>query len=83
MARVNIYLPDELAADAKAAGLNVSQVAQDALREELRGRSTDAWLEQLVALPPLRATHDDVIAALDAVRAEAGDAWPEASTSRS
>lgn len=32
MARVNVYLPDGLAAASRAAGLNVSRITQDALR---------------------------------------------------
>ena len=35
MARVNIYLPNGLAEEAKAAGLNISGIAQAALRAEL------------------------------------------------
>ncbi len=35
MARVNIYLPNDLAEEAKAAGLNISGIAQEALRAEL------------------------------------------------
>ncbi len=33
MARVNVYLPDELAREARAAGLNISRVAQEALEQ--------------------------------------------------
>ena len=70
MARVNIYLPDDLAADAKAAGLNVSQVAQEALRAELSGRRTTAWLADVRRLPATDVSHDDALAALDAARSE-------------
>ncbi len=35
MARVNVYLPTDLAHDARAAGLNVSALARAALREVL------------------------------------------------
>lgn len=66
--RLNVYLPDELAAEAKRAGLNFSAVTQDAVRRSLAGRSTDAWL---ASLEPARAdgvAHDDVLEALDAVR---------------
>ena len=73
MARVNIYLPDELAADAKAAGLNVSQVAQRALRAELSGRRTTEWLATLDRRPERTVSHEDALAALDAARAEAED----------
>ncbi|SRR6266545_179238 len=36
MARVNVYLPDDLAADVKAAELSVSTICQQALTRELR-----------------------------------------------
>jgi hypothetical protein len=78
MARVNIYLPDDLASRAREAGLNVSGVAQEAIERELRRQDMRAWLDDVRADPPLkgRLTHEDVIAALDEVRAEAGDAFP-------
>lgn len=66
MARVNIYLPDDLAEQVRASGINVSGVAQDALRAALAVRAVDEWLEEVASvessgIPP------DVI--LDAVRA--------------
>ncbi len=70
MARVNIYLPDDLAADAKAAGLNVSQVAQRALRAELSGRRTTEWLATLDLNPARSVSHEETLAALDAARDE-------------
>ena len=78
MARVNIYLPDDLAKRAREAGLNVSGVAQEAIERELRVRDMKTWLAEVRANPPLKGllTHEDVIAALDEVRAEAGDAFP-------
>lgn len=68
--RLNVYLPDALAAEAKAAGLNLSAVTQEAVRRSLGGRSTDAWLATLTPAPPNTATHDDVLDALDEVRDE-------------
>ena len=76
MARVNIYLPDELAEEARAAGLNVSAVAQAALRDELKGSQLDAWLARVRRHRGGGMSHDDVIAALDAVRADYDDDWP-------
>ena len=73
MARVNVYLPDDLAEEARAAGLNVSNVAQAALRHELARRSTTEWLGQLAPPEPRVATHDEVLAALDESRDELGD----------
>jgi post-segregation antitoxin (ccd killing protein) len=77
MARVNVYLPDDLADAARAAGLNVSSVAQEALRDRLRARGTSTWLEALASLPAAGITHEQVVAALDGLRAEQGDGWPQ------
>ncbi len=79
MARVNVYLPDDLAHEARTAGINVSSVTQEALRARLRARSTDAWLDSLRSLPLAGVTHEQVLAALDEVRAEDGDVWPDES----
>jgi post-segregation antitoxin (ccd killing protein) len=76
MARVNVYLPDDLAEDARAAGLNVSAITQDALRSELASAQTTAWLKRVRRHRSPKVTHDHVLAALDAVRAEAEDEWP-------
>jgi post-segregation antitoxin (ccd killing protein) len=73
MARVNVYLPDELAAAARAAGINVSNLTQDALRRELARRGTDAWLERIADLPPTQVDHADVIDAVRAARDELGE----------
>ena len=74
MARVNIYLPDDLAEEARSAGLNVSNVAQDALRRELANRATASWVEQVRSLPRLvpPVAHARVLEALDAAREEMG-----------
>ena len=50
MARVNVYLPDDLAAQAKQARLNVSAITQDAIRTNLAASATDIWLAGLTAL---------------------------------
>ncbi len=72
MARVNVYLPDELAAEARSAGLNVSAVTQQALSESLARRATDTWLSGLGEVESA-VTRDDVLAALDAAREELGE----------
>ena len=74
MARVNIYLPDDLAEQARSAGLNVSNVAQDALRRELATKATAAWVEQVRSLPRLvpPVAHTSVLEALDAALEEMG-----------
>jgi post-segregation antitoxin (ccd killing protein) len=50
MARVNVYLPDDLAGAARGAGLNVSALTQDAVRRALAARRTDAWLDGILEL---------------------------------
>jgi post-segregation antitoxin (ccd killing protein) len=69
-ARVNVYLPDELAARARAMGLNVSAVTRSALEAELSGHVVTAWLDRAAALPSLGVEHDEALAALDAAREE-------------
>lgn len=71
MARVNIYLPDDLAEAGRAAGINVSAVTQRALRRELESRATDAWLASL-GTEESDIAHEDVLAALDEAREELG-----------
>lgn len=70
MARLNIYLPDELAANAREAGLNLSALAQEAVKRSLGARSTDAWLATLEPAPSSSVIHDRALEALDAVRDE-------------
>ena len=69
MPRVNVYLPDDLAAAARTAGLNLSSLTQEAIRRELTGRTTDAWLTTLDPAPS-EVSHDTALAALDAAREE-------------
>jgi post-segregation antitoxin (ccd killing protein) len=73
MARVNVYLPDDLAEGARAAGLNVSNIAREALRRELAGRQTSAWLDLVRRLPATGVSHETALAAIDAERDEVGD----------
>jgi post-segregation antitoxin (ccd killing protein) len=53
MARVNITMPDDLHAEAKRAGLNISQMAQQAVAAELarlaKVAELDAYLAELDA----------------------------------
>ncbi len=72
MTRLNVYLPDELAAKAKESGLNLSAVTQQAVRRALAERSTDAWLATVATAPSAqRVAHDRALDALDAARDEA------------
>jgi post-segregation antitoxin (ccd killing protein) len=68
MTRVNITVPDEVAAQARGAGLNVSRVATAALIAELDRRNKiealDAYLAQLEAeLGPIPAAEQAAAAA--------------------
>jgi post-segregation antitoxin (ccd killing protein) len=71
MARLNVYVPDDLAERARARGLNVSALTQAAIIAELENSATDAWLERLEARNT-DAQHDDVLDAIDAARDEFG-----------
>jgi post-segregation antitoxin (ccd killing protein) len=73
MARVNVYLPDQLASEARAAGLNISRVAQEALSDSLAHEATDRWLDRLAALPRTDVPHASVLQALDEGRSELAD----------
>ena len=72
MARVNVYLPDELAQRARAAGVNISGVTQEAIRSALASLDTDTWLDRLARLPRNDIPHEQVISALDEARDELG-----------
>ncbi len=71
MARLNVYVPDDLAERARARGLNVSALTQAAISAELESSDTDVWLGTL-ADRNTTARHDDVIDAIDAARDEFG-----------
>ncbi|WP_121253717.1 type II toxin-antitoxin system CcdA family antitoxin [Nocardioides ferulae] len=71
MARLNVYVPDELADAARAAGLNVSALTQRALAGALALAATESWLARFDGQAP-RVRHDQVTAALDEARDELG-----------
>jgi post-segregation antitoxin (ccd killing protein) len=71
VARLNVYLPDGLAKEAKEAGLNLSAVTQEAVRRSLVASSTDAWLATLTPASAHQVLHESALEALDAVREEA------------
>lgn len=72
VARLNVYLPDDLAAEAKKAGVNVSAVAQKAVRRSLAARATNHWLDTLEkSSGSAQVSHDHAMKALDATRNEA------------
>jgi post-segregation antitoxin (ccd killing protein) len=68
MARVNVYLPDDLAAEAKAAGLNVSNLTQEALRSALAASRVDDWLDGIATMRPLGISHRSVVEAVDSAK---------------
>jgi post-segregation antitoxin (ccd killing protein) len=73
IARVNVYLSDELARAARLSGLNVSAITQDAVRSRLAGVETDRWLDRLAALPATDISHEHALEALaDAPPASTG-----------
>lgn len=80
MARVNVYLTDELAQKARAAGLNISKLTQAALTSALARNETDRWLDRLERAPRAEVAHDSVIQAIDEARDELGEPGEPAST---
>jgi len=70
MARVNVYLPNDLATEAKAAGLNVSSLTQEALRKALAATRTDGWLDGLAAVRSTGVDHAKVVEAVEAAKDE-------------
>jgi post-segregation antitoxin (ccd killing protein) len=71
MARLNVYVPDDLAERARRAGLNISALAQAAILAELDKHATAAWLDALPH-PARRASHRAALTALDAARGDFG-----------
>jgi post-segregation antitoxin (ccd killing protein) len=71
MARVNITIPDQLLKHAKAAGLNVSQLAAAALSAELNRRSKMAGLKAYLA------ELDAELGPISAEEAAEGEEWAE------
>lgn len=71
MARLNVYVPDTLADQARAAGLNVSALTQAAITQALSRDATDAWLASLPA-GQQRVSHETALAALEEARDELG-----------
>lgn len=49
MARINISVPDDLATEAKAAGINISEVTRRALAHELRRQALDEEWDDYIA----------------------------------
>ena len=71
MARLNVYVPDDQAKAARAAGLNVSALTQAAIDRALAAKATNDWLASL-SREPTGVTHEQAMAALDEAREELG-----------
>ncbi len=74
MARVNVYLPDDLADAAHAADLNISNLTQVAIRLELQKTATADWIQAVSQLGAVRVSHSAVQKAIDNARDEFGNA---------
>lgn len=70
MARVSVYLPDDLAKEARDAGLNVSALTQSALRATLASRLADRWLDEVDDLGATGISHEQAVSAVRSARAE-------------
>lgn len=78
MARLNVYVPDELAARAREAGLNVSKLTQEAIETELQRSAMRAWSERVRANPPLaEIPREEMQRIMDEVRDDFGRRWGE------
>ena len=53
MVLVSLHLTDDLVEQARAADLDVSQLAQDAIRRALNARAVNEWLYDLASRPSL------------------------------
>jgi post-segregation antitoxin (ccd killing protein) len=72
MPRANAYLPDDLAAQIRPLGLNLSSVLQGALRERLDALRVEAWLSELERLPAVGPGPGTAREALDDVQRVGG-----------
>jgi post-segregation antitoxin (ccd killing protein) len=73
MARVNVYLPDDLADEAKSVGLNVSRLTQEALRSALAANRIDEWLDEIESMRSTGISHDAVAAAVSGAKDDIED----------
>jgi hypothetical protein len=64
MARVNVYLPDDLASEAKSKGLNISKLTQEALKRAIDSDKMAAWMEKVRSDPPVEVDPDVLRAAI-------------------
>lgn len=72
MPKVSVYLPDELYREAKAKGLPISALAQEAIERALRDNQREEWVARVRARPRRVNTIIDTAAIMDEVREEFG-----------
>jgi post-segregation antitoxin (ccd killing protein) len=70
MSRVNVYLPDDLADEAKRAGLNISSLTQDAIRSSLAMQNLARWQQRVAELDSPGVSHSKVIDAVESAKDE-------------
>lgn len=70
MGRVNVYLPDKLAEQAREAGLNVSALTQEAVRSALAAARMNDWLDSLDTMGSSGVSHEVALAAVNAAKDE-------------
>lgn len=71
MPKVSVYLSDDLYVEARAQGLSLSTLAQNAVEQALRAARTE-WVQRVRSRPPRVTRPIDTKAALDAAREELG-----------
>jgi post-segregation antitoxin (ccd killing protein) len=70
MSRVNVYLPDDLADEARRAGLNISSLTQDAIRSSLARQDLALWQQRVAELDSANVSHSKVIEAVNSAKDE-------------
>lgn len=68
MARVNIYLPDDLADAARARELNVSMICREAIQDALGTARRRAWLAALEDRETIEIDTDEILGVLHETR---------------
>ena len=69
MAKLEVEIPDELVAEARAKGVDVTSVTRRALQKAVSTQRIGSWLTGR-SRPSSRVSHDTALGALDAVREE-------------
>jgi post-segregation antitoxin (ccd killing protein) len=69
VAKLEVEIPDELVAEARAKGVDVTSVTRRALQQAVSAQRIGTWLASR-SRPSSRVSHDTALAALDAVREE-------------